>query len=201
MSCPHTHTDRNLCCLSRCRCLCFTSELCLSLFSSSCISWLSGCRCLPPPPPAPPPPPVPPTAPPPLDSVSGTIRKAQNLLKQYSQHGLDGKKGGSNLTPLEGKHTLVSSPLVMFTTSGATGSSVLTTSFHNKLQLIPSVEIFIQEQFTQIIPTLLEKIVEHPLWVEKGILGNVEYKNLLNKHSFYSCINLNLTLKHKYFML
>ncbi|XP_029690154.1 exocyst complex component 7 isoform X6 [Takifugu rubripes] len=33
----------------------------------------------------------------------GTIRKAQNLLKQYSQHGLDGKKGGSNLTPLEGK--------------------------------------------------------------------------------------------------
>ncbi|XP_006635238.1 exocyst complex component 7 isoform X2 [Lepisosteus oculatus] len=33
----------------------------------------------------------------------GTIRKAQNLLKQYSQHGLDGKRGGSNLTPLEGK--------------------------------------------------------------------------------------------------
>uniref|UniRef100_A0A7N6AAB7 Exocyst complex component 7 n=2 Tax=Anabas testudineus TaxID=64144 RepID=A0A7N6AAB7_ANATE len=32
----------------------------------------------------------------------GTIRKAQNLLKQYSQHGLDGKKGGSNLNPLEG---------------------------------------------------------------------------------------------------
>ncbi|XP_061160315.1 exocyst complex component 7 isoform X4 [Syngnathus typhle] len=32
----------------------------------------------------------------------GTIRKAQNLLKQYSQHGLDGKKGGSNLAPLEG---------------------------------------------------------------------------------------------------
>uniref|UniRef100_A0A4W4F8G1 Exocyst complex component 7 n=1 Tax=Electrophorus electricus TaxID=8005 RepID=A0A4W4F8G1_ELEEL len=31
----------------------------------------------------------------------GTIRKAQNLLKQYSQHGLDGKKA-SNLTPLEG---------------------------------------------------------------------------------------------------
>ncbi|XP_057392541.1 exocyst complex component 7 isoform X9 [Balaenoptera acutorostrata] len=41
-------------------------------------------------------------------SISGpclflrTIRKAQNLLKQYSQHGLDGKKGGSNLIPLEG---------------------------------------------------------------------------------------------------
>ncbi|XP_014066985.1 exocyst complex component 7 isoform X1 [Salmo salar] len=34
--------------------------------------------------------------------IPGTIRKAQNLLKQYSQHGLDGKKGGSNLTPLEG---------------------------------------------------------------------------------------------------
>ncbi|XP_055085650.1 exocyst complex component 7 isoform X1 [Periophthalmus magnuspinnatus] len=33
--------------------------------------------------------------------IPGTIRKAQNLLKQYSQ--LDGKKGGSNLTPLEGK--------------------------------------------------------------------------------------------------
>ncbi|XP_036408272.1 exocyst complex component 7-like isoform X4 [Megalops cyprinoides] len=32
----------------------------------------------------------------------GTIRKAQNLLKQYSQHGLEGRKGGSNLTPLEG---------------------------------------------------------------------------------------------------
>lgn len=35
-------------------------------------------------------------------TAPGTIRKAQNLLKQYSQHGLDGKKGGSNLTPLEG---------------------------------------------------------------------------------------------------
>ncbi|NWW98342.1 EXOC7 protein, partial [Caloenas nicobarica] len=33
----------------------------------------------------------------------GTIRKAQNLLKQYSQHGLDGKKGASNLIPMEGK--------------------------------------------------------------------------------------------------
>ncbi|XP_075701967.1 exocyst complex component 7 isoform X11 [Rhinoderma darwinii] len=33
----------------------------------------------------------------------GTIRKAQNLLKQYSQHGLDGKKGGSSLCALEGK--------------------------------------------------------------------------------------------------
>ncbi|XP_043924049.1 exocyst complex component 7 isoform X10 [Protopterus annectens] len=33
----------------------------------------------------------------------GTIRKAQNLLKQYSQHGLDGKKGVSNLTSMEGK--------------------------------------------------------------------------------------------------
>ncbi|XP_053309303.1 exocyst complex component 7 isoform X4 [Spea bombifrons] len=32
----------------------------------------------------------------------GTIRKAQNLLKQYSQHGLDGKKGGSGLGVLEG---------------------------------------------------------------------------------------------------
>ncbi|XP_063125893.1 exocyst complex component 7 isoform X4 [Rattus norvegicus] len=36
----------------------------------------------------------------------GTIRKAQNLLKQYSQHGLDGKKGGSNLIPLEGNHPI-----------------------------------------------------------------------------------------------
>ncbi|KAM9281405.1 exocyst complex component 7 isoform 5-T6 [Morus bassanus] len=33
----------------------------------------------------------------------GTIRKAQNLLKQYSQHGLDGKKGASNLIPVEGR--------------------------------------------------------------------------------------------------
>lgn len=45
---------------------------------------------------------------------AGTIRKAQNLLKQYSQHGLDGKKG-SNLTPLEGKAVfLVSFPLYVF---------------------------------------------------------------------------------------
>uniref|UniRef100_A0A670IJF8 Exocyst complex component 7 n=2 Tax=Podarcis muralis TaxID=64176 RepID=A0A670IJF8_PODMU len=31
----------------------------------------------------------------------GTIRKAQNLLKQYSQQCLDGKKGASNLIPME----------------------------------------------------------------------------------------------------
>ncbi|XP_053816089.1 exocyst complex component 7 isoform X4 [Vidua macroura] len=35
--------------------------------------------------------------------IPGTIRKAQNLLKQYSQHGLDGKKGSSNLIPMEGR--------------------------------------------------------------------------------------------------
>ncbi|KAM9281404.1 exocyst complex component 7 isoform 4-T5 [Morus bassanus] len=35
--------------------------------------------------------------------IPGTIRKAQNLLKQYSQHGLDGKKGASNLIPVEGR--------------------------------------------------------------------------------------------------
>ncbi|XP_021270476.1 exocyst complex component 7 isoform X1 [Numida meleagris] len=34
--------------------------------------------------------------------IPGTIRKAQNLLKQYSQHGLDGKKGASNLIAMEG---------------------------------------------------------------------------------------------------
>lgn len=39
--------------------------------------------------------------------MTGTIRKAQNLLKQYSQHGLDGKKGGSNLIPLEGNHPVL----------------------------------------------------------------------------------------------
>ncbi|XP_074777775.1 exocyst complex component 7 isoform X3 [Athene noctua] len=33
--------------------------------------------------------------------IPGTIRKAQNLLKQYSQHGLDGKKGASNFIPME----------------------------------------------------------------------------------------------------
>lgn len=37
--------------------------------------------------------------------MTGTIRKAQNLLKQYSQHGLDGKKGASNLIPMEGNHS------------------------------------------------------------------------------------------------
>ncbi|XP_072559584.1 exocyst complex component 7 isoform X11 [Paramormyrops kingsleyae] len=34
--------------------------------------------------------------------IPGTIRKAQNLLKQYSQHALEGKRGGCNFTPLEG---------------------------------------------------------------------------------------------------
>ncbi|XP_030064080.1 exocyst complex component 7 isoform X4 [Microcaecilia unicolor] len=37
----------------------------------------------------------------------GTIRKAQNLLKQYSQHGLDGKKGGSALSPMEGRDDML----------------------------------------------------------------------------------------------
>ncbi|XP_029456319.1 exocyst complex component 7 isoform X8 [Rhinatrema bivittatum] len=39
--------------------------------------------------------------------IPGTIRKAQNLLKQYSQHGLDGKKGGSALSPMEGKDDML----------------------------------------------------------------------------------------------
>ncbi|XP_067914666.1 exocyst complex component 7 isoform X2 [Heterodontus francisci] len=43
--------------------------------------------------------------------IPGTIRKAQNLLKQYSQHGLDGKKGVSNLTPTEGKEDMLDSEI------------------------------------------------------------------------------------------
>uniref|UniRef100_A0A4W3JA94 Exocyst complex component 7 n=1 Tax=Callorhinchus milii TaxID=7868 RepID=A0A4W3JA94_CALMI len=34
----------------------------------------------------------------------GTVRKVQNLLKPYSQHVLDGKRGVSNLTPIEESH-------------------------------------------------------------------------------------------------
>uniref|UniRef100_W5N658 Exocyst complex component 7 n=1 Tax=Lepisosteus oculatus TaxID=7918 RepID=W5N658_LEPOC len=49
-----------------------------------------------------------PTKKPPKRPGTGTIRKAQNLLKQYSQHGLDGKRGGSNLTPLEGNESCLS---------------------------------------------------------------------------------------------
>ncbi|XP_034264492.1 exocyst complex component 7 isoform X7 [Pantherophis guttatus] len=37
----------------------------------------------------------------------GTIRKAQNLLKQYSQQCLDGKKGASNLIPIEGRDDML----------------------------------------------------------------------------------------------
>ncbi|XP_078385210.1 exocyst complex component 7 isoform X3 [Cetorhinus maximus] len=43
--------------------------------------------------------------------IPGTIRKAQKLLKQYSQHGLDGKKGVSNLTPIEGKEDMLDSEI------------------------------------------------------------------------------------------
>ncbi|XP_072415056.1 exocyst complex component 7 isoform X9 [Chiloscyllium punctatum] len=43
--------------------------------------------------------------------IPGTIRKAQNLLKQYSQHGLDGKKGVSNLAPTEGKEDMLDSEI------------------------------------------------------------------------------------------
>ncbi|XP_041073008.1 exocyst complex component 7 isoform X2 [Carcharodon carcharias] len=43
--------------------------------------------------------------------IPGTIRKAQKLLKQYSQHGLDGKKGVSNLTPTEGKEDMLDSEI------------------------------------------------------------------------------------------
>ncbi|XP_072559578.1 exocyst complex component 7 isoform X5 [Paramormyrops kingsleyae] len=39
--------------------------------------------------------------------IPGTIRKAQNLLKQYSQHALEGKRGGCNFTPLEGKDDML----------------------------------------------------------------------------------------------
>ncbi|XP_054831909.1 exocyst complex component 7 isoform X2 [Eublepharis macularius] len=37
----------------------------------------------------------------------GTIRKAQNLLKQYSQQCLDGKKGASNFIPMEGRDDML----------------------------------------------------------------------------------------------
>ncbi|KAJ7316053.1 hypothetical protein JRQ81_002215 [Phrynocephalus forsythii] len=39
--------------------------------------------------------------------IPGTIRKAQNLLKQYSQQCLDGKKGASSLIPMEGRDDML----------------------------------------------------------------------------------------------
>uniref|UniRef100_A0A4W3JQB7 Exocyst complex component 7 n=1 Tax=Callorhinchus milii TaxID=7868 RepID=A0A4W3JQB7_CALMI len=41
----------------------------------------------------------------------GTVRKVQNLLKPYSQHVLDGKRGVSNLTPIEGKEDVLDSEI------------------------------------------------------------------------------------------
>lgn len=56
--------------------------------------------------------------------VTGTIRKAQNLLKQYSQQCLDGKKGASNLIPMEGNH----SSLTLGSVLGTSLSSVFKAS-------------------------------------------------------------------------
>lgn len=62
--------------------------------------------------------------------VPGTIRKAQNLLKQYSQHGLDGKKGGSNLTPLEGNTPPLLFSFHSLTVQTCCHSSTCHNSFH-----------------------------------------------------------------------
>uniref|UniRef100_A0A667Z3V1 Exocyst complex component 7 n=1 Tax=Myripristis murdjan TaxID=586833 RepID=A0A667Z3V1_9TELE len=85
----------------------------------------------------------------------GTIRKAQNLLKQYSQHGLDGKKGGSNLTPLEGNAPRSSVRCLFFPLLAARKDDVLDIEIDSYIHCISAFVKLAQSEYallTEIIP-------------------------------------------------
>ncbi|CAI9583455.1 unnamed protein product [Staurois parvus] len=118
----------------------------------------------------------------------GTIRKAQNLLKQYSQHGLDGKKGGANLGALEGKEDVLDLEIDTYMYCISAFVRLAQSEYQLLMDIIP--EHHQKKTFDSLIQETLDNLM---LEGENIVLAA---KKANSRHDFTSVLSIFPILRH-----
>ncbi|XP_068119703.1 exocyst complex component 7 isoform X7 [Hyperolius riggenbachi] len=118
----------------------------------------------------------------------GTIRKAQNLLKQYSQHGLDGKKGGSSLGVLEGKEDVLDLEIDTYVFCISAFVRLAQSEYQLLMEIIP--EHHQKKTFDSLIQETLDNLM---LEGENIVLAA---KKANSRHDFTSVLSIFPILRH-----
>ncbi|XP_059804189.1 exocyst complex component 7 isoform X2 [Hypanus sabinus] len=118
----------------------------------------------------------------------GTIRKAQNLLKQYSQHGLDGKKGVSNLTPSEGKDDIMDSEIDSYIHCISAFVKLAQSEYQLLTEIIP--EHHQKRSFDSLIQEALDSLM-----VEGDNIVSTARRAIM-RHDYSAVLNIFPILKH-----
>ncbi|XP_063816629.1 exocyst complex component 7 isoform X4 [Pseudophryne corroboree] len=118
----------------------------------------------------------------------GTIRKAQNLLKQYSQHGLDGKKGGSSLGVLEGKEDVLDLETDTYIYCVSAFVHLAQSEYRLLMDIIP--EHHQKKTFDSLIQETLDNLI---LEGENIVLAA---KKANSRHDFTSVLSIFPILRH-----
>ncbi|XP_040185956.1 exocyst complex component 7-like isoform X6 [Rana temporaria] len=118
----------------------------------------------------------------------GTIRKAQNLLKQYSQHGLDGKKGGANLGVLEGKEDVLDFEIDTYMYCISAFVRLAQSEYQLLMDIIP--EHHQKKTFDSLIQETLDNLM---LEGENIVLAA---KKANSRHDFTSVLSIFPILRH-----
>ncbi|XP_063816626.1 exocyst complex component 7 isoform X1 [Pseudophryne corroboree] len=120
--------------------------------------------------------------------LPGTIRKAQNLLKQYSQHGLDGKKGGSSLGVLEGKEDVLDLETDTYIYCVSAFVHLAQSEYRLLMDIIP--EHHQKKTFDSLIQETLDNLI---LEGENIVLAA---KKANSRHDFTSVLSIFPILRH-----
>ncbi|XP_073443996.1 exocyst complex component 7 isoform X7 [Dendrobates tinctorius] len=118
----------------------------------------------------------------------GTIRKAQNLLKQYSQHGLDGKKGGSSLSILEGKEDV----LDLETDTYILCISAFVRLAQSEYQLL--IDIIPEHHQKKTFDSLIQETLDNLILEGENIVLAAKKAN--SRHDFTSVLSIFPILRH-----
>ncbi|KAM5136066.1 exocyst complex component 7 isoform 1-T1 [Mantella aurantiaca] len=120
--------------------------------------------------------------------IPGTIRKAQNLLKQYSQHGLDGKKGGASLGVLEGKEDVLDLEIDTYIYCISAFVRLAQSEYQLLMDIIP--EHHQKKTFDSLIQETLDNLM---LEGENIVLAA---KKANSRHDFTSVLSIFPILRH-----
>ncbi|XP_064423653.1 exocyst complex component 7 isoform X1 [Latimeria chalumnae] len=120
--------------------------------------------------------------------IPGTIRKAQNLLKQYSQHGLDGKKGVSSLTPMEGKEDMLDIEIDAYIHCISAFVKLAQSEYQLLTEIIP--EHHQKKTFDSLIQEALDNLI-----VEGDSIVSAARKAII-RHDYSAVLTIFPILKH-----
>ncbi|XP_069785959.1 exocyst complex component 7 isoform X5 [Narcine bancroftii] len=120
--------------------------------------------------------------------IPGTIRKAQNLLKQYSQHGLDGKKGVSNLNPIEGKEDLTDSEIDSYIHSISAFVKMAQSEYQLLMEIIP------EHHQKRTFDSLIQEALDSLMVEGENIVSTA--RRAIMRHDYSAVLTIFPILKH-----